>query len=200
MECGRDPFFDPAMEMAALPTSAPGARALSWRVGTNIIAINKVAEQWQIWTLLMPAIQAVRDGSLRLALARQCNTTAIATRSGDLPMPGPRYCLLCGDELRGGRVSPLYCGVNCRTRAARMRKRGLPVAQTASPTLISLGSLLTEGMSCPCCGARIALHTTAVQAGMPAGHIASASAGQTAGRDRFANRHRAHRDCARSTG
>ncbi len=80
----------------------------------------------------------------------------------------------------------LYCGVNCRTRASRMRKRGVPVGPAASPTPISLVALLTEGMGCPCCGARIVLHTTAIQAGMPLGQTASASAGQTAGRDNFA--------------
>ncbi len=89
-------------------------------------------------------------------------------------MPGPRYCRLCGDELRGGRVDRAYCGANCRTRASRMRKRGVPLGQMASPQPVSLVTLLTEGLACPCCGVRIVLQASTMQAGMPAGHTVSA--------------------------
>lgn len=90
-------------------------------------------------------------------------------------MPGPRYCRLCGDELRGGRVDRIYCDVNCRTRASRMRKRGVPVGPVASPQPVSLAALLTEGMTCPCCGVRIALQASAMQAGMPTGYAVPAA-------------------------
>lgn len=90
-------------------------------------------------------------------------------------MLGAPYCLLCGADLRGGRSDRRYCGANCRTRASRMRKRGEPVRPSAAPQSVLLASLLTEGLSCPCCGVRIMLHTTVLQAGAPTGHTVPAS-------------------------
>jgi hypothetical protein len=55
-----------------------------------------------------------------------------------------------------------------------MRKRGVPLGQMASPQPVSLVTLLTEGLACPCCGVRIMLQASTMQAGMPAGHTVSA--------------------------
>lgn len=93
---------------------------------------------------------------------------------GEWPMPGPRYCVLCGDPLQGGRVDRRYCGANCRTRACRMRQRGEPISATGTPQPLSLASLLSDGVPCPCCGVRIVLHATANQAGAPIGHTVAA--------------------------
>ena len=89
-------------------------------------------------------------------------------------MPGPRYCILCGESFQGGRVDRLYCGANCRTRACRMRKRGEPIRPSAAPQPISLSALLSDGVPCPCCGVRIVLHATASQAGVPDGYTTAA--------------------------
>ena len=89
-------------------------------------------------------------------------------------MPGPRYCILCGDPLQGGRVDRRYCGANCRTRACRMRQRGEPISPKGTPQPVSLASLLSNGVPCPCCGVRIVLHATANQAGVPKGYTATA--------------------------
>ena len=85
-------------------------------------------------------------------------------------MPGPRYCILCGEAFQGGRVDRRYCGANCRTRACRMRQRGEPIHEKSAPQPVSLAALLNEGLPCPCCGVRIVMHVTTTQAGVPDGH------------------------------
>lgn len=90
-------------------------------------------------------------------------------------MSGPRYCVLCGVTLAGGRVDKLYCGANCRTRACRMRKRGEPISPKSAPQPVSLASLLSDGVPCPCCGVRIVIHATAAQAGAPQGYTVAAA-------------------------
>ena len=89
-------------------------------------------------------------------------------------MPGPRYCILCGESFHGGRVDLRYCGANCRTRACRMRRRGEPIHEKCAPQPMSLASLLSDGLPCPCCGVRIVMHVTTTQAGVPDGHTTAA--------------------------